>query len=212
MVVAAHAGVDELDVDVVADAGQIAVVPDLKGEGRGLAAALVHGALVVAAAGVGVDAVGLAVGDVDVAAVGLPAGHAGGEVLVRVGDAGVVLFAVLVLGRVGIGIAAQPEVFDERVALLVVAQVLEGLRLLVGDDPADVLVEPLLVDAVQLAAEGLLLGALFLVGELALERVGLFDVGRLGRLGAVDIRQGAVASCAGKALTPIIVKNKKAVT
>ena len=55
------------------------------------------------------------------AAVGLPAGLAGGKMLVGVSDAPVVLFAELVLWRVRIGVAAQPEVLDECVALLVVA-------------------------------------------------------------------------------------------
>jgi hypothetical protein len=39
VVVAAHAGVDEFEIDVIADAFQIAVVPGFKGEGRGLPAA-----------------------------------------------------------------------------------------------------------------------------------------------------------------------------
>ena len=91
------------------------------------------------------DRVRLAEGDVDVPAVGLPARLAGGKVLVGIGDAAVVLFAEFVFRRVGIGIAAQPELLDEGFALLVVAQVLERLPLLVGDDVGDVLVEPRLV-------------------------------------------------------------------
>ncbi len=122
VIVAALAGIHKLQVDVFADALEIAVVPDLEGEGRGLAAALFHGPLVAAAGGVGIDRVGLAEGDVDVAAVGLPAGLAGGKVLVGVGDAPVMLFAELVLRRVGIGIAPQPELLDEGVALFVVAE------------------------------------------------------------------------------------------
>jgi mannose/fructose/N-acetylgalactosamine-specific phosphotransferase system component IID len=52
------------------------------------------------------------------------------EVLVGIGDARVVLVLVFVVGRVGVGIAAQPEVLDELVALLIVGKVLEGLALL----------------------------------------------------------------------------------
>jgi hypothetical protein len=120
---------------------------------------------------VGIDGVGLAEGDVDVAAIGLPAGLAGGVVLVGVGDAPIVLFAELVLRRIRIGVAAQPEVLDEGVALLVVAKGLEGLALLVGDDVGDVLFQPGLVGALQLLPYGLLGGKLLLVGALALERV-----------------------------------------
>ena len=61
------------------------------------------------------------------AAVGLPAGLAGGKVLVGVGDAAVVLFAEFVVRRVGIGVAAQPELLDEGVALFVVAEDLKAL-------------------------------------------------------------------------------------
>ena len=71
------------------------------------------------------------------------------------------LFAVLVLGRIGIGVAAQPELLDESVALLIVAQVLERLHLLVGDDPANVLVQPLLVDALQLCLAAPSAGRIF---------------------------------------------------
>jgi hypothetical protein len=79
-----------------------------------------------------------------VAAVGLPARLAGGKMLVGVGDAPVVLFAELVLRRIGVGIAPQPELLNEGVALLVVAQVLEGLALFVGDDVGHILVSQVL--------------------------------------------------------------------
>ena len=157
VVVAAHAGVDKLDIDVVADAFQIAVVPDLERKRRGVAAALFHRPLVAAAARVGVDAVRLAVGNIDVAAIRPPARLACRKMLVRIRDARVVLFAVLILRRVRIRIPPQPEVLDELVPLFVVAQALERLQLLVGDDPANVLVDPLLVLAMQLALQRLLL-------------------------------------------------------
>ena len=145
VIVATLAGVHELDVDVVADALDIPVVPGLKRKGRCLPPALFHGPLIATAGGVRVDAVRLAIGDVHVAAIGLPARLACCEMLVGVGDAAVVLFLELVLGRVGIRIAAQPEVLDEGLTLLIVRQALERLHLLVGDDPAHVLIQPLLV-------------------------------------------------------------------
>ena len=134
VVVAALAGIDKLQIDVFADAFEITVVPDLEREGRGFAAAFIHGPLIRAAGGVGIDRVGRAEGDIDVAAVRLPTRLAGGKMLVGIGDAPVMLFAELVVRRIGIGIAAQPELLDEGVPLLVVAQVLEGLPLFVGDD------------------------------------------------------------------------------
>ena len=116
------AGIHKLDVDVLADALEIAVVPYLEREGGGLAAALFRGPLIAAAGGVRIDVVGLAVGDVDVAAVGLPTRLAGRKVLVGIGDAPVVFLAELVLRRIGIRVTAQPEVLDKGVALFVVAQ------------------------------------------------------------------------------------------
>ena len=74
------------------------------------------------------DFIRRAVDDVDAAAIRLPSGNAGGETLVGVGDAAVVLFLELVFLGVGRGIAPQPELLDELLALFVGAQALEGLR------------------------------------------------------------------------------------
>ena len=60
MVVAAHTGIHKLQIDVFPDPLKIAVVPDLEGKGRGFAAALLHGPLVAAARGMGIDRVGRA--------------------------------------------------------------------------------------------------------------------------------------------------------
>ena len=70
--------------------------------------------------------------------------------LVGVGDAPVVLFLELVLDGIGRGVAAQPELLDELLALFVGLQALEGCLLLVGDDVGDVLVQPLLPGGLQL--------------------------------------------------------------
>ena len=91
--------------------------------------------------------IGRAPHDVDAAAIGPPARHAGGEMLVGVGDAAVVFFLVFVLRRVGRGIAAQPELLDELVALFVVGELLKGRHFFRSDDVSDVLVQPLLVGA-----------------------------------------------------------------
>src|SRR5947207_10851537 len=119
----------------------------------------------------GLNGVGLAERNIDVAAVRLPARLAGGVVLVGVGDAPVVLFAELVFGGIGIGIAAQPELLDERLALLIVAQVLESLPFVIGDDVGHILLEPVLVGVLQFPPDLFPGGEPLLVGALALERV-----------------------------------------
>ena len=92
-----------------------------------------------------INLIRLAIDDVDAAAIGSPAGNARREVLVGVSDALVVLFLVFVLFGVRRGVAALPEGFNEVVALLVVGELLEGRALFVGDDPDDVLFQPLLI-------------------------------------------------------------------
>jgi len=66
---------------------------------------------------VGIDRIGLAEGDIDVTAVGLPTGLASGKMLIGIGDAPVMLFAELVFRRIRIGVAAQPEILDKGVTL-----------------------------------------------------------------------------------------------
>ena len=76
--------------------------------------------------------------------------------LIGIRDAPVVLFAEFVVGCVRVGISAKPELLDEGVTLFVVAQVLEGLPFLIGNDVRDVLVEPGLVGTLQLLTDSLL--------------------------------------------------------
>ena len=85
--------------------------------------------------------------------------------LVGVGDAAVVLFLEFVFYGVGRGIAAQPELLDELLALFVGVQLLEGCALFVGDDVDDVFVQPLLVGRFQLFLELLFLLLDLLFGQ-----------------------------------------------
>ena len=73
--------------------------------------------------------------------------------LVGIGDAQIMLFAELILRRIGIRIAAQPELLDELLALFFVGHVLEGLGFFVRDDPFHVLVQPLLIFGRKLVME-----------------------------------------------------------
>ncbi len=63
-------------------------------------------------------------------AVSLPSRLARRKMLVGVRDAPVVLFAEFVIRRIRVRIAPQPELFNECVPLLVVAQALERLAIL----------------------------------------------------------------------------------
>ena len=75
-----------------------------------------------------IDFVGRAVFDIDAAAVGLPSRNAGREPVVGISNAAVMLFLIFVLFGVGSRIAAQPELFDELLALVVRASRLNAFR------------------------------------------------------------------------------------
>jgi len=91
-----------------------------------------------------VDFIGRTPDDVDMAAIGFPAGDAGGKMFVGVGDAAIVLFLEIVDGGVGIGIVVSPDDFDELLAFFVGAETLEGGTLFGGDDVDQVFVDDVL--------------------------------------------------------------------
>src|SRR5262249_7652360 len=109
--------------------------------------------------------------DVHAAAVGLPSRNARRKVLVGVGNTTVVLFLELVFDRVRSRIAALPEGFDELVALFVIRELLESRPLLVGNNPADILVQPLLVGTRNFLLKALFVGLSFFLVERALKRI-----------------------------------------
>src|SRR5580658_1842504 len=160
MVFAAHGLVDEFKYDVVPDALDIAVAPGFEGESLALAAALILRELIGSTGGVGIDFIRWTVDNIGPAAIGFPAGDAGGEALIGVGDAPVVLFFKFVLLGIRSWVAPQPELFGEAFTLGVVREDLERPALFIGDDVSDVLVEPDLIGRLQLAAQFLV--ALFL--------------------------------------------------
>ena len=82
------------------------------------------------------------------------------KALVGIRDAAVMLFFVFVLFGIRSGVAAQPEVLDELLPLLVGLELLEGFAFFVGDDLDDVFVQPLLIRRLKLFAK--LLFVLFL--------------------------------------------------
>ena len=178
MIVAAHTGVDELDDDLLSDTFKIAIPPSLERICGSLTTALFHRTIVGAAAGMRLDFIRLAVHDVHATAISFPSGNTGGKVFVRVSNALVMLFLEFVLYGIRRWIAARPKCFDEIVALLIVRKLLEGGSLFVGDDVANIFVQPLLVDVVDLFLEPLLLLLFFFVSKLPIA----FVIGRRVRI------------------------------
>src|SRR5712692_4341777 len=84
------------------------------------------------------DFVGLAVFQINAATIGFVSGHAGSEMLVHVGDALVIRFAVLVLFSVGIRIATMPKVADELLAFFISSQLLPRIQFISRDDRLNV--------------------------------------------------------------------------
>ncbi len=84
------------------------------------------------------DVVGLAVFQINAAPVGFVSGRAGSKMLVHVGDALVIRFAVLILFSVGIGIATMPEVTDELLTLFIGSQLLPGIQFIGRHDRLNV--------------------------------------------------------------------------
>src|SRR5207253_7678299 len=116
---ARHGGVDEFDNNVGSDTLDPAIPPLLERIGGGSATALFGRTLIGAAGGMVLDFVRRPIGDVDAATVRLPSGDTRRVALVGVRNAAVVLFFEFVFSSVGRGIAAQPELLDELLALLV---------------------------------------------------------------------------------------------
>lgn len=111
----------------------------------------------VSRAGMGIDRVRRSKNNVDSTAVSLPARFSSRKMRIGEGKATVVLFLEFVFRAVRIRIAPHLELANELVALLVVAQPQKSFLLVGPDDPADILIQPLLVLAT-LRIEDQLLG------------------------------------------------------
>src|SRR5262249_50415693 len=191
---AAVAIIHEFNFDFLADALQVTVAPYLEWIGRRGPAAFLGSALVGTAHGMGINTVGLPVHDVDAPAVGLPPGQARGKMLVGVLDAPIMFVFVFVLRGIRRGVTTQPELLNKLVALRVVAQFLESRQLFVGDDPADIFVQPLFVNSAEFFFNCTLVVSLALplqrIFILTLLRGGRFLLGRLvaGLSGRLDWR------------------------
>src|SRR6266852_7418015 len=67
------------------------------------------------------------------------------KMLVREGDAPVVLVPKFVFDRVGRGIPPKPEFIDELISFFVIGESSENAALLIGNDPADIFFQPRLI-------------------------------------------------------------------
>src|ERR1035437_1874267 len=150
MIVAARAGIDKFQDDLLADSLDVAVPPILERIRRSLAPAFFQRTLVGATRGMRFNLVGWTVHNVNAPTVGPPPRDASREMFVGVGNAAVVLFLEFVLRRVRSRIPAQPELFDKLVTLLVVRELFEGGHFFRSHDVTHVFVEPLLVGGTQL--------------------------------------------------------------
>jgi len=110
--------------------------------------------------------------DVDAAAICPISGDARRKVLVRVGKALIVLFLEFVLGRARVWIAVFPKGYDELVALPIRCEPIEVVTFFLGDDPAYVLVKPLLVDFWKAVVDRSLVHGSSRRSFLALSRIG----------------------------------------
>src|SRR5581483_7468500 len=91
--------------------------------------------------------------------------------LVCILDTAIVLVFEGVVFAVGIGVAALPECLDELITLLIVRELHERLALIIGDDPAYVLVKPGFVFALELSLQRLGVFPLAFLVDWALQRV-----------------------------------------
>ena len=144
------ARIDEFQNNVFADAFQVPPPPGFPRISARRAAALFHRPVVRAARGVRFHFIRRAPHDVHAAAIGLPSRDAGSIVFVGVSNPAVMLFLKVVLWKVGIAAAPQPELLDELLALFVGIQLQESIALVGRDNVSDVFRQPLPVGTVQL--------------------------------------------------------------
>src|SRR4029077_5896236 len=131
----------------------------------------------------GIDGSRRTIHNINSSAISSPARHAGGIVLIGVCNAPVMFLFVLVFRGVRSRIAALPEAFDELISFRVRGQLLKGGKLFIGDDPADVFIQPFLVDAAQFFALRALVVFFSRTFQRVLLRIRLGLAGRGGRRG-----------------------------
>ena len=91
--------------------------------------------------------------------------------LVGIGYAPVVFFLEFVLRSVGGRVAAQPEILNKYVALLVVGELLESLLFFGSNNVANVFIQPFLVGLANLDLQSLRVSLFLLLCKRAFERI-----------------------------------------
>ena len=162
MKLASHGGIDKFQDDVRPNTVDVTISPLLEGKGGSLAAPLLLGPHVGAAAGVRVVFVRGTVHDVNPPAITLPTGNAGSVVLVGVSDAAVIFLFELVLRTARAGVPPLPESLDELLALFIGRELFEGRPLFVRYDVGDFFGDPLLVGGLHFLLDRLLPALLLL--------------------------------------------------
>src|SRR5580700_1279852 len=143
------ARIHELQNNVLANSFQITPPPSFPWIGGGRAPAFFHRPIVGTARGVGIYLICWTPHDVHATTVRFPARNPGGKVLVGVSDAAVVLFFKIVVRKIGIAAAPQPELLDKLLALFIGIKLQEGIPFFWRNDIDHVLVQPLFVLAVE---------------------------------------------------------------
>src|SRR5260370_16036403 len=92
---------------------------------------------------------------------------------IGIGQAQVVLILKLILGRIGRGIAAGPEVLDKMFALLLVGELPEGLFFFLADNVDNLALQPVFIGAADLMLQGLGILLFLLLAERTLQRISL---------------------------------------
>src|SRR5882757_8816555 len=92
---------------------------------------------------------GLSIHYVNSAAVCPPSRHAGCIVFIGISNTPVVLFLEFIFRGIRGWITSLPEAFNKNVALGVGGKLFKSGELFIRDDPANILVQPLLIDAAQ---------------------------------------------------------------
>jgi hypothetical protein len=178
VILATHAGIHKFNFYLLSNTLQVPVPPGLEWERGGLSPAFFLRTHVLPAGWMRIDFVCRTIHDVHLSAIRAPARNPGGEMLIGIRDAPVMLFFEFVFYRVRGGVAPQPELLDELVPFFIVGQLLECRPFLVGDDVADVLVQPLLVSLADFFPERLLVFSLLLLAKRSFERIYLLLLGR----------------------------------
>ena len=150
MIFAGARWIYELELNIFADAFQVAVSPEFPWISAGRAAALPHGAVISATSRMRFDFVRRSPKDIDVAAIGLPSGNAGRKTFIGIGDAPIVVFFEGIFSRIRIRIAELPEMFDELFAFLVGTKPEESRALFGTDDIRDFILQPIRIAVAKL--------------------------------------------------------------